>query len=216
MDVIVKWCQESRGRGRSGGHGARTFRRVKQNNSSAEYEKIRYSSFILAPQFTALLRKEQFQPHPNPTIFHNNPSFRASICQKEANIVVVGVAAEVCTYIFPFPLSALPMFTFLDLRSDLNQLLIIILVGDHRGEHRGGRGGGHNAGRGSYGGGGGDREKPKKENILDLGKYMDKKICVKFTGGREGFYYFPLWLVSGFPMLKFASLIFADFLKAIG
>lgn len=57
--------------------------------------------------------------------------------------------------------------------------------GDHRGEHRGGRGGGHNPGRGSYGGGGGDREKPKKENILDLGKYMDKKICVKFTGGRE-------------------------------
>ncbi|KUJ23633.1 U6 snRNA-associated Sm-like protein LSm7, partial [Mollisia scopiformis] len=32
---------------------------------------------------------------------------------------------------------------------------------------------------------GGEREKPKKENILDLGKYMDKKITVKFTGGRE-------------------------------
>ncbi|CZR51405.1 related to snRNP protein [Phialocephala subalpina] len=51
--------------------------------------------------------------------------------------------------------------------------------GDHRGGHRGGgRGGGH-------GGPGGDREKPKKENILDLGKYMDRKITVKFTGGRE-------------------------------
>lgn len=29
-------------------------------------------------------------------------------------------------------------------------------------------------------------ERPKKENILDLGKYMDKQITVKFTGGREG------------------------------
>lgn len=57
-----------------------------------------------------------------------------------------------------------------------------------KGEHRGGRGGG----RGGHGGPGGDREKPKKENILDLGKYMDKKITVKFTGGREG------WLPSSY------------------
>ncbi|KAF7533647.1 hypothetical protein G7054_g6902 [Neopestalotiopsis clavispora] len=28
-------------------------------------------------------------------------------------------------------------------------------------------------------------ERPKKENILDLGKYMDKRITVKFNGGRE-------------------------------
>ncbi|KAL8652317.1 MAG: hypothetical protein Q9226_004319 [Calogaya cf. arnoldii] len=28
-------------------------------------------------------------------------------------------------------------------------------------------------------------EKPKKENILDLTKYMDKEITVKFNGGRE-------------------------------
>jgi hypothetical protein len=66
-----------------------------------------------------------------------------------------------------------------------------------RGEHRGGRGGrgGHEGGgRGGHGGGGGggERERPKKENILDLGKYMDKKITVKFTGGREGkFLSFP-------------------------
>ncbi|PCH00089.1 Ribonucleoprotein LSM domain, eukaryotic/archaea-type [Penicillium occitanis (nom. inval.)] len=72
------------------------------------------------------------------------------------------------------------------------------------------RGGGH-GGRGSRGGGGGDRrgggstrggarhqggdrhgggdrdqqEKPKKENILDLTKYMDKEVIVKFNGGRE-------------------------------
>ncbi|RDA90772.1 hypothetical protein CP533_3627 [Ophiocordyceps camponoti-saundersi (nom. inval.)] len=28
-------------------------------------------------------------------------------------------------------------------------------------------------------------ERPKKENILDLSKYMDKPIIVKFNGGRE-------------------------------
>lgn len=45
--------------------------------------------------------------------------------------------------------------------------------------------GGHGeGGRGGHGGGSGER--PKKENILDLGKYMDKQITVKFTGGREG------------------------------
>ncbi|PMD33502.1 U6 snRNA-associated Sm-like protein LSm7 [Hyaloscypha variabilis F] len=54
--------------------------------------------------------------------------------------------------------------------------------GEHRGGGRGGPRGGHDSGRGGHGG---DRERPKKENILDLGKYMDKKICVKFTGGRE-------------------------------
>ncbi|MCJ1409720.1 hypothetical protein MMC19_003802 [Ptychographa xylographoides] len=48
------------------------------------------------------------------------------------------------------------------------------------GEHRGGRGGG---GRG--GTQGGQAEKPKKENILDLSKYTDKRINVKFNGGRE-------------------------------
>jgi U6 snRNA-associated Sm-like protein LSm7 len=68
-----------------------------------------------------------------------------------------------------------------------------------RGSHRGGGrgGGGHRGGRGGgrggpHGGGGpgnqagGERERSKKENILDLGKYMDKKITVKFNGGREG------------------------------
>ncbi|KAM0747803.1 small nuclear ribonucleoprotein, partial [Meredithblackwellia eburnea MCA 4105] len=28
-------------------------------------------------------------------------------------------------------------------------------------------------------------EKPRKEAILDLSKYIDKKVRVKFTGGRE-------------------------------
>jgi U6 snRNA-associated Sm-like protein LSm7 len=59
----------------------------------------------------------------------------------------------------------------------------------HRG---GGRGGGGHRGGGHRGGGrggardGGERERPKKENILDLSKYMDKEITVKFNGGREG------------------------------
>ena len=52
----------------------------------------------------------------------------------------------------------------------------------------GGRGGDRGGGRGGKGGGshGGQTEKPKKENILDLSKYMDKDISVKFNGGREG------------------------------
>jgi len=50
------------------------------------------------------------------------------------------------------------------------------------GAHRGGRGGG---GRGGGGHAGQQHEKPKKENILDLTKYMDKEVSVKFNGGRE-------------------------------
>ncbi|KAJ5883204.1 U6 snRNA-associated Sm-like protein LSm7 [Penicillium subrubescens] len=58
-----------------------------------------------------------------------------------------------------------------------------------RGSFRGGRGGG-GGGRGGRqqqktGGGAAQQEKPKKENILDLGKYMDKEVQVKFNGGRE-------------------------------
>lgn len=65
-----------------------------------------------------------------------------------------------------------------------------------RGHFRGGaRGAG--GGRGGRGGGGArggassqqthqPNEKPKKENILDLTKYVDKEITVKFNGGREG------------------------------
>lgn len=52
-------------------------------------------------------------------------------------------------------------------------------------DHRGGRGGGHGRGGGSAGGQS-QAEKPKKENILDLTKYMDQEITVKFNGGREG------------------------------
>ncbi|KAH6630061.1 hypothetical protein B0J18DRAFT_420092 [Chaetomium sp. MPI-SDFR-AT-0129] len=61
----------------------------------------------------------------------------------------------------------------------------------HRGGHggprggRGGRGGGRGGGGAGQGGQGQDKERPKKENILDLKKYMDKRITVKFNGGRE-------------------------------
>uniref|UniRef100_L2FBB8 U6 snrna-associated protein n=1 Tax=Colletotrichum fructicola (strain Nara gc5) TaxID=1213859 RepID=L2FBB8_COLFN len=68
--------------------------------------------------------------------------------------------------------------------------------GSHRGGgrgggggYRGGRGGGGRGGGGDRGGNhgsGGDRERPKKENILDLSKYMDKQITVKFNGGLTG------------------------------
>ncbi|KAK9765882.1 U6 snRNP-associated protein Lsm7 [Basidiobolus ranarum] len=58
--------------------------------------------------------------------------------------------------------------------------------GRGRGNDRGGRGGrGGNSNRGNRGGSGSFEQKPKKESILDLGKYMDKQIRVKFSGGRE-------------------------------
>lgn len=49
-----------------------------------------------------------------------------------------------------------------------------------RGDRGGGRGGG---GRGGGHAAGGEK---KKENILNLDKYLDKAITVKFNGGREG------------------------------
>ncbi|EMD94564.1 hypothetical protein COCC4DRAFT_85023 [Bipolaris maydis ATCC 48331] len=55
--------------------------------------------------------------------------------------------------------------------------------GGDRGPRGGGRGGGGGGGGGAHAGG--QTERPKKENILDLSKYMDKQITVKFSGGRE-------------------------------
>ncbi|GJN93880.1 hypothetical protein Rhopal_006939-T1 [Rhodotorula paludigena] len=63
---------------------------------------------------------------------------------------------------------------------------------DMRGRGRGRGGGG--AGRGGApGGGAGPRgatggrsdDRPKREAILDLAKYVDQRVRVKFTGGRE-------------------------------
>ncbi|KAF2727287.1 U6 snRNA-associated Sm-like protein LSm7 [Polyplosphaeria fusca] len=60
--------------------------------------------------------------------------------------------------------------------------------GSFRGADRGSRGA--RGGRGAHGGRGHHASndapsRPKKENILDLSKYMDKRITVKFSGGRE-------------------------------
>ena len=58
-----------------------------------------------------------------------------------------------------------------------------------RGGGRGHSGGPRGRGGGRGGGAGGQQqqqEKPKKESILDLSKYMDKQVTVKFSGGREG------------------------------
>ncbi|KAK2075426.1 hypothetical protein P8C59_009555 [Phyllachora maydis] len=58
--------------------------------------------------------------------------------------------------------------------------------GGFRGGRGGGRGGQGGGGPGTgHGQGGAAGERPKKENILDLAKYKDKKITVKFNGGRE-------------------------------
>lgn len=52
-----------------------------------------------------------------------------------------------------------------------------------RGESRGGGGRG---GRGGGGAGADSKDKPKKENIIDLNRFLDKQLKVKFNGGREG------------------------------
>ncbi|KAK6497544.1 Sm-like protein lsm7 [Arthrobotrys musiformis] len=53
--------------------------------------------------------------------------------------------------------------------------------------HQNNRDGTNDASSSSRGGrdGGQQQERPKKEAILDLAKYMDKRIIVKFSGGRE-------------------------------
>lgn len=56
--------------------------------------------------------------------------------------------------------------------------------GRGRGEGRGRGGGGGD--RGGRGGGHAPNSERKKENILDLSKYLEKGITVKFSGGREG------------------------------
>ncbi|KAH9445870.1 hypothetical protein Pst134EB_023703 [Puccinia striiformis f. sp. tritici] len=52
---------------------------------------------------------------------------------------------------------------------------------------RGGRGGsgGNSRGGGRGGGRSGGDDKPKREAILDLAKFSDKRVHVKFMGGRE-------------------------------
>ena len=51
--------------------------------------------------------------------------------------------------------------------------------------HRGGMGSSRGGGRGPQGPQP-TLDKPKREAILDLAKYVNARIRVKFTGGREG------------------------------
>ncbi|KAG8745675.1 Sm-like protein lsm7 [Ceratobasidium sp. 414] len=53
-----------------------------------------------------------------------------------------------------------------------------------RGRGRG-RGGPRGGGPGPARGGGPTADKPRREAILDLSKYQDERIRVKFTGGRQ-------------------------------
>jgi U6 snRNA-associated Sm-like protein LSm7 len=87
--------------------------------------------------------------------------------------------------------------------------------GNFRGGGRGGgrgRGGGDRGGRGG-GAGGKDGGERKKENILDLNKYMDKAMTVKFSGGREGEFYRWVLLVCGVLEANYNVLIVTGTLK---
>jgi hypothetical protein len=69
--------------------------------------------------------------------------------------------------------------------------------------HRGGVGPshGHSRGGGRHGGPQGPQptlDKPKREAILDLAKYVNARIRVKFTGGREGVCPVPITTTSVF------------------
>ena len=58
-----------------------------------------------------------------------------------------------------------------------------------RGSAKGAARGGGASSRGGRGGPQGTQpstDKPKREAILDLQKYMNERVRVKFTGGREG------------------------------
>jgi len=56
---------------------------------------------------------------------------------------------------------------------------------------RGGRGGSRGGHQGSS-----QSERPKKENILDLNRFIDKEMRVKFSGGRE-----VVGILKGFDQL---------------
>lgn len=61
------------------------------------------------------------------------------------------------------------------------------MIHQGRGAPRGARGGGFSGrGRGGPQGPQPTMDKPKREAILDLSKYANNRIRVKFTGGREG------------------------------
>lgn len=68
---------------------------------------------------------------------------------------------------------------------------------DGRGRGRGGGGNRDNrTGPGSNREGGEEKERPKRDNILDLNKYINEKMRIKFSGGRE-----VVGLLKGFDQL---------------
>lgn len=68
---------------------------------------------------------------------------------------------------------------------------------DGRGRGRGGGGNRDNrTGPGSSREGGEEKERPKRDNILDLNKYINEKMRIKFSGGRE-----VVGLLKGFDQL---------------
>jgi U6 snRNA-associated Sm-like protein LSm7 len=73
---------------------------------------------------------------------------------------------------------------FIDLFSIFLFLISYFGIYQGRGSSRGGRGG--PAKRGGGPGGASSQEKPKREAILDLSKYVGTKVRVTFTGGRQG------------------------------
>lgn len=81
--------------------------------------------------------------------------------------------------------------------------------GPRGGGGRGGNSGGRGGGRGGHNSS--ERpasERPKKEAILDLTKYIDTKIRVKFAGGREVF-----GVLKGFDQLM--NLVMDDVHEAL-
>jgi hypothetical protein len=84
--------------------------------------------------------------------------------------------------------SSLARSPFFDLPTSPTKLPPFLAQMD-RGRFRGPRA--PRGGRGGASGRGGSHqqsgaEKPKKENILDLNRFMNKQMKVKFNGGREG------------------------------
>jgi U6 snRNA-associated Sm-like protein LSm7 len=67
--------------------------------------------------------------------------------------------------------------------------------GGRGGESRGGRGGG----RGGGAAGSDPKDKPKKENIIDLNRFLDKQLKVKFNGGREGMLRLDIPVLGNMP-----------------
>lgn len=78
-------------------------------------------------------------------------------------------------------------------------------------ENRGGGGGGDRGDRSGGGQGGDQKERKRKESIVDLARYLEKNIRVKFAGGREA-----AGILKGFdPLLNLVLDDTVEFLRGI-